>query len=466
MRTAVAACAAALLAAGCGGGRTGALQLHACTIGGSKAIAAECGNLSVPENPGDPNGHHIPIHVAVVRATGPTAKPDPLFYFSGWGSAGVEDDAQLAPLLVDVNLDHDVVFIDQRGTGLSNRLTCTPPSGSASLAAVTVASRRCAARIGPNLRYYTSAVAVDDYDRVRAALGYDHIDIYGVSYGVTTALIYLQRHGAHVRSVVLDSGSLLDVRIFEQEAPNAQRALDLLFKRCAVDASCSSAYPHLRADYGRLTARVARAPIPIPGTTAKLDEVALASVVESLLAFDKPELPRVVELVSTGHLARAAAIVAPLLPSGQQPYLAYQLLIQCSEPWASWRPAQVARLAAGTFLERMQLHGAAIMGAVCKGFPRGYAPAAIGRRVHSQVPVLFLQGDEDPADPPANVTHPQRELPNSRVVVFRASGHGHLSLPCAENLIARFVAEGSAAGLDPTCASSAAIEVQFDVPPS
>ena len=72
-----------------------------------------------------------------------------------------------------MNVDRDVVFIDQRGTGSSN-LSCpllpreTP---NVPAAAVTAAARQCAERIGANLRYYTSAVAADDFDRVRQALG-------------------------------------------------------------------------------------------------------------------------------------------------------------------------------------------------------------------------------------------------------------------------------------------------------
>src|SRR6185295_4374338 len=115
------------------------------------------------------------------------------------------------------------------GTGSSELACDLPPSfETADPATVTAAARRCAERIGPNLRYYTSAVAVDDVDRVRRALGYRTINIYGGSYGVTTGQIYLLRHGSHVRTAVFDSGSLLDVHIFERELVNKQRALDRL----------------------------------------------------------------------------------------------------------------------------------------------------------------------------------------------------------------------------------------------
>ena len=104
---------------------------------------------------------------------------------------------------------------------------------------------------------------------------------------------------------------------------------------------------------------------------------------------------------------------------------------------------------------------ARLVEAQCKALPRGVAPAAIGQRVRSSVPVLFLTGNEDPADPPANIANARRELPNSRTVIFPAAGHGQLGLLCAQNLIADFVSGGSADGLDVSCARSA-VRVQFN----
>ena len=79
-------------------------------------------------------------------------------------------------------------------------------------------------------------------------------------------------------------------------------------------------------------------------------------------------------------------------------------------------------------------------------------PAEVGERVHSSVPVLFLNGNEDSADPPANVANARRELPNSRTVIFAAAGHGQLGLPCAQSSIADFVERASTRGLATACA--------------
>lgn len=51
-----------------------------------------------------------------------------------------------------------------------------------------------------------------------------------------------------------------------------QRALELLFARCAADAACRTAYPNLRREYERIVRRLARGPIPIPGTRLSLDD--------------------------------------------------------------------------------------------------------------------------------------------------------------------------------------------------
>jgi len=434
-----------------------ALSLEACSIG---FTPARCGTLEVPENPSQPDGAKIPLRVAVVPARSDDPRPDPIFWFAGWGGAGVTDDAaDVLSAFVQVNVDRDLVFVDQRGTG-SSELLCPLPDErlvDAAPAHITAAARRCAERIGPNLRYYTSVVAVDDFDAVRRALGYDRVNLYGGSYGVTTGLIYLLRHGDHVRSAVFDSGSLLDVHIFEQQARNKQRALEALFSRCAADPACHTAFPKVRREFRQIVTRLARGPFAVPGTDVVVDAAGFASAVDDLTAYTpgKAAAPRLLHLLAAGRLSEAAG---ELTPSGPARPLAYQLLIQCNEPWASWRPAEVARNVRGTYLAPAFVRAAAVMQAACKGFPKAAVPPEIGRRVRSSVPVLFLNGAEDGADPPANVANARRELPRSRTVVFPAAGHGQLGLMCAQDLIAQFVERGEAAGLDASCAKTAALQ--------
>ena len=103
-------------------------------------------------------------------------------------------------------------------------------------------------------------------------------------------------------------------------------------------------------------------------------------------------------------------------------------------------------------------NAATTMAAACAGFPKADVPAAVGERVHSDVPILFFSGTEDGADPPANIANARRELQNSRTVLFPAAGHGQLSLPCAQVLTAEFFDRGTATGLDASCARTAALQ--------
>ena len=105
---------------------------------------------------------------------------------------------------------------------------------------------------------YTSTVAADDLDAVRAALGYDTIDLYGTSYGGELAQYYLRQHADHVRVAILDGTTPLDVPVLELLAANSQHALDLLIARCAADAACHAAFPDLATEWSTLVAAFAK----------------------------------------------------------------------------------------------------------------------------------------------------------------------------------------------------------------
>ena len=242
-RAGVGVIALAMAASACGGlasQTSGALStpsprpvivLSSCTL--PPHITARCGALSVLENPADPAGRRIAIHVVVLSTYGPIHAPDPLFYFAGGPGGAASDSVQWASrTFMALNATRDIVFVDQRGTGGSNALTCPAlvtagvgMSGTApSAASEATAAKACLASIGNagDPAMYTTPLFADDVDQVRAALGYGSIDVYGGSYGVSSGLTYIQRHGEHVRAAVFDSGSLLDVRLWEGSAASQQ----------------------------------------------------------------------------------------------------------------------------------------------------------------------------------------------------------------------------------------------------
>jgi pimeloyl-ACP methyl ester carboxylesterase len=98
--------------------------------------------------------------------------------------------------------ERDIIFVDQRGTGNSNRLPCRFIGGSTlqnsfgDLFPID-SVHACREALAPvaDVRLYTTPVAMDDLDDVRAALGYGRINLYGSSYG------------AHASNAVKDTGA-------------------------------------------------------------------------------------------------------------------------------------------------------------------------------------------------------------------------------------------------------------------
>jgi pimeloyl-ACP methyl ester carboxylesterase len=430
-------------------------------------VTASCGTVDVPVNPAEPDGEQLSLRIAVVKALQTDAMADPIFYLADLGRAAIEDDLVRTQLTMSYSNDvRDVVYVDQRGTGGSNAVTCTMPndadSAGADLAAVTAAARSCAADAGPGLQYYTTAVAAEDLDRVREALGYDKLNLYGVGYGSYAAQAYLARHGDRVRSAFLDGGSTLDVHAAERTAAIAQRSLTHLFARCTADADCHQAYPDLSRDYARADASLDQHPLQVPGADAPMDRAAFAGAIASMLGdtHRKTAIPQVIHAVATG---RATTVAEDLAPALRQPdALAAATLIRCTEPWASLRPDPVARASAGTFLAPFEARAATRLQAACRGLPHPALPADLRRPIHSDARVVIFTGGEDAASAPAEWAHAAQQLPNSTLVVFPGAGGDQIhSTLCARNIFVYFLDPGTLGDEELDCAKTDGI-LPFD----
>jgi pimeloyl-ACP methyl ester carboxylesterase len=398
--------------------------------------------------------------VAVVPATVQPAA-GALFYLAGGpGGAAVGRAPGQAPHFARVRTHRDLVFVDQRGTGGSHRLACENVDASIDDPAKLAPSvRSCLAGLDGDPRLYTTSIAMDDLDQVRAALGYDRIDLYGASYGATAAQIYLRRHGDHVRSVVLDGASLLDVPVFELLARNGERALQLLLGRCAANARCRRAYPRARAELTTVLARLAK-PRRVrtdDGRVTTLDATRAALAIQILTRSleGSAYVPFVIHQAWAGNLAPLARVYVDGVLAETQG-LGRQVMywsIVCSEPWASFDPARTKAAARGSYLEHAAVTRARLFAGICKLFPRGVVPPDSGKRVRSDAPVLILAGGADPQDPPSGVAGFARTLPHARLVVAPFVGHVALPYGCLAGLTADFVEDGSADGLDTSCAA-------------
>ncbi len=312
--------------------------------------------------------------------------------------------------------------------------------------------KACLARFAADAAQYTSAPAMDDLADVVRALGYEQVNVYGLSYGATAAQYLLAQHPELVRTAILDGATLLDVPIFELWAPNGQRALRSILARCAAAPRCARAFPRARREVFEVMAALRRKPVRADGATIGAAEVAGTIQMLSRTPEGAARIPWVAHEARTGNWI-PLRLMMDALGSGGVPtrQLAFWSTV-CNEPWARWSPARTRAASRGTYLAERTALDAGLTSVVCSVWPKAPQPTWSGTRVRADVPVLFLVGGTDPQDPPANVRNAARELPNSRTIVLPDGGHGSLQLGCLPTLAAEFVEQGSAAGLDTGCA--------------
>jgi pimeloyl-ACP methyl ester carboxylesterase len=439
------------------------VPLTSCVIHGDVPVSADadalCGTLSVPEDRANPNGRRIELRVAVIPAVLPRPAPEPFVALAGGpGDAATQFFAWLPDLYAAVHAERDIVLVDQRGTGGSHPLALPAAPDVEGLlqadADATMAdwARGALGALDADIRFYTSAVAADDLDEVRAALGYDRIDLYGTSYGATLAQYYLRQHADRVRVAILDGATPLDVPVLERLGRSSQTAFDTLLARCAADPACTQAFPNLAMEWTTLRSGLERGlqvPIVDPSTgepgIADLRMVAPGLHQALLTSGAAANVPLAIHLVSSGQWDAIGRLVPPVDTGGDGIAMADEIF--CSEAWARFDPAGVAAASAGSYALDWQLAEAQQRGAICRALPAGVVPANDAAPVSATVPTLWLTADADPQDPPDNLAG-VRLGADDAIVVVPAQEHvvGHLD--GGPRVIAAFLDAGTARGLD------------------
>jgi pimeloyl-ACP methyl ester carboxylesterase len=466
------------------------LALAPCKLPGLEE-EARCGTLDVPEDRRHPEGRRISLNVAVLparRGTGDAggtgdASPaaDPVFAIAGGpGESAVANAAVFAQLLGGVRDAREVVLVDLRGTGGSNRLDCPlpgsddDPQGYLGDFLPPEAIRACAARLreaGIDPTLYTTAEDVEDLEAVRAALGAEKIDLYGVSYGSRVALVYLRSHSDRVRSAALQGVAPTNIAVPLHHAEDSQRSLDMLLGECEADEACRTAWPDLKRKLAAVEERLAKAPATVEIADPKTKKRVKLTVTRDLFNEELrwrlytealSPIPEYIHKAYEGNFNKLAATILRqrrAIASGAALSLGTYLSVTCAEDVPLVEPEEAKRLARGSFLGTSRVDQQV---RACSVWPRGKVPPGFAEDVRSDVPVLLLSGDRDPATPPRWGEQAAHYLSRSRHVVFRRGAHVGRS-PCVRSILADFLTRGTAEGLDVACAAETP-KIAFTMP--
>jgi len=299
---------------------------------------------------------------------------------------------------------------------------------------------------------------VDDFDEVRAALGYDKIDLFGGSYGTFAALVYLRRHGAHVRSVTLEGVVPPDYMLPLTFAKTIQAALDHLFTDCAADAACHQSFPNLKSDFEATVDRLEHEPakLDMPNPATKTPQTVVISR-RTFLSDLRPllyqpavvsQLPLILERAAQNDWKPFASIaIAMHRAIAGDIARGMSFSVFCSEMVPGVTEAQIRRQTDGTYLGDRDFR---MYQKNCGLWAHAEPSAEITAAVRSDVPVLLIAGEEDPATPASFARHAAETLPHSRVVAI--PNGTHLSgAACLDQIILHFVSTTSTDGIDESC---------------
>lgn len=423
---------------------------------GLAGIEAECAALEVAESDA-PGARRITLSVARVRAVSREKSREPLFLIAGGPGMGTQAMyAGIAQVFRRVNREHDIVLVDQRGTGRSAPLECDQPDDEdIDLQRLEPAVRACLATLQKNhdVAQYTTSRAVRDLDAVRRALGYTRINLYGVSYGTRVAQHFLRRYPQHTQSVILD-GVVNPARPLGPDlALDADAAVQRIFARCRNDEACHTAFGDPLADYRLLRERLSKTPRRVADIDSEfgLPQLRVAMRLSSYSAGQASLLPLALHRAAHADDFTALASLYSLSLQSLEHSIAAGMhnSVVCAEdlPFVAVDAEQRAKLTA-TYM------GADTFDAllrICALWPRGPVDADFHVPVKSDVPVLLLSGSDDPVTPPSNAVAAMKFLTRARHVLLAGEGHGQLGVRCMDRVFEDFLRQGEPAKLDLTC---------------
>jgi pimeloyl-ACP methyl ester carboxylesterase len=422
-----------------------------------------CGTHQVPENPNQPDGKKIDIKFVVIPSISETKEADPLVFFAGGpGQSAIDSAPFVARAFREVNESRDIVLIDQRGMGASNPLTCDVDteefmglSPDESIRQSMQLLKDCLAKMDADVTQYTQDNANRDFNEILLALGYNKVNIVGVSWGTRTSLLYASKYPEHVRTAIMDGMAPISnkVPLFANE--DAQAAIEQLFIDCQQDVACAKAFPNLKADFQSILKKLEqdRTLTMLDPNSGKLTEVTVnrdvfVNGIRGILYSSNLTrlLPIIVEQAKADDYRALIAISSAVGDTGMA--IGASLTILCSEEMARITDNQITAANAKGFVGNAMIR---IYQQACEFWPHAPLPAIYNEQLGAEVPTLLLSGAVDPITPPKWGDAMQLLMPNSVHFIAANTGHNVSPVGCAPKLMAQFINQADFEDLDGSC---------------
>lgn len=424
----------------------------------------DCGWLVVPEVHANPNGPTIKLAVAILRSQVANPRSDPLVMAQGGPGGSTIDYYTQVLFYSDLWKNRDIILFDQRGTLYSQpNLVCSEnldmtielldenlesEESEARFRESMLACRERLINEGINLSAFNSLENAADINALRQALGYEQINLYGVSYGTLLALHTMRDYPEALRSVILDAVVPTN-KNFNQLAPlTMDRSFTEFFTACRESEECNREYPFLEQTYTDLYARLEEKPVtlkvrdPEGGKiySALVDGDTLVGTLFQLLYSTEliPLLPKMIQDFEKNDYAFSEYVLSLITFDRTMSYGMYFSVV-CAED-SDLNLDEVDYSGIRPELGRDANIGNESLIKLCEGWNVPALDDMVDVPVSSDLPVLILNGRFDPITPPDYGAEAAKTLPNSYSFTFPNTGHGAaVSSECADEIILDFL---------------------------
>ncbi|MBB6096401.1 pimeloyl-ACP methyl ester carboxylesterase [Povalibacter uvarum] len=411
-----------------------------------------CGTVRVPENYDRPKDRQIDLHVLVLDPLdGSTTKTAQYDLEGGPGGSSATFVDFYARDGASYRAHRTIVLADMRGTGKSHGLYCPRIDAEQNASPYApmyppalVSECRQQLEETADLASYSTRNAARDIDEVRRALGYEQLDLFGISYGTMLAMRYIKDFPKSVRSAVLLGTVPADRTPPRFHALVADSALGQLFGDCRRDDACSVAFKTPDADLEQALERLNAPDAPV---SSEVFMEKLRTLMYS--PGGARRVPFVVNRAAQGDLQPFLEATRPT----QGPHFAEGLYLSmtCAETFAAIDTSAAITASAptrfGAYRLRRQQEACREWAPARKDPDAFTTPSFDG-------PVLMISGRLDPVSPPDWAESMTKIYRNSRHFVIHEGAHivdGLSNLDtCFDPLVLAFL-EQPTANIDASC---------------
>ena len=311
--------------------------------------------------------------------------------------------------------------------------------GEASDANIGFALLRCGTELqgeGIDPTAFTTEYNAADIESIRIAMGYEQVNLYGISYGSKLALSAVRDYPDSIRSTIIASPLPLEQNPFSDQTLGFNHALEQLWAACAADPVCAEANPDPAGDFLLAVERLKTEPMSVIATNPSTGESMELPVdnyqfmqilyLGVFIGDYVPLVPYLVTSVAAGDDSILQMFGSGLLAGGGSSLGAmFTYFCQDEVPFSpseeTFETIEAANLPA-PFTDGSWISLGQQAYTICQMWNMPEADPLEAEAVMSDEPMLVFTGTFDPITPASNGEVVAANFPNSQLVNFTAQG--------------------------------------------